>query len=189
MSGAAASIQSRASTDFRKIPKEKPMISNRLHYAVAAALVAALALAGCKKKEEVAMTPPPVASEPAPMPPMEPAPAPSAMPVSVIAVDLGTAVGADNKVAASLSSFGAKDTIYASVTTDGTASNTPLAAKWTFAGATPMTVNEESKMLNTAGPATTEFHISKPDGFPVGKYKVEIMLNGAVVQSRDFEVK
>ena len=164
------------------------MISNRLHHAVAAALVASLALAGCKKKEEVAMTPPPpMASEPAPMPPMEPAP--STMPVSVIAVDLGTAVGADNKVASSLSTFGAKDTIHASVTTDGTASNTPLAARWTFAGATPMIVNEESKMLNTTGPATTEFHISKPDGFPVGKYKVEIMLNGAVVQSRDFEVK
>lgn len=161
------------------------MISNRLHYAVAAALVASLALAGCKKKEEVAMTPPPAAS--GPMTPAEPMP--SAMPVSVIAVDLGTAVGADNKVATSMSTFGARDTIYASVTTDGTASNTPLAARWTFAGATPMTVNEESKMLNTTGPATTEFHISKPDGFPVGKYKVEIMLNGAVVQSRDFEVK
>ena len=163
------------------------MIRNRMHYAVAVALVGTLALAGCKKKEEVAMTPPPVVSEPAPMP--APAPLPAAMPVSVVAVDLGTAVGADNKVATSMSTFGAKDTIHASVTTDGTASNTPLAAKWTFAGATPMTVNEESKILNTTGPATTEFHVSKPDGFPVGKYKVEISLNGAVVQSRDFEVK
>lgn len=162
------------------------MSRNRMHYA-AAALVATLAVAGCKKKEEVAMAPPPVASEPAPMPPMEPMP--SAMPVSVIAVDLGTAIGVDNKVSTSMSTFGAKDTIYAAVTTDGTASSTPLATKWTFEGATPMTVNEESKMLNTTGPATTEFHISKPDGFPVGKYKVEVSLNGAVVQSRDFEVK
>lgn len=163
------------------------MVRNRMHYAVAAALVATLALAGCKKKEEVAMTPPPAATEPAPMPPMQPAP--SAMPVTVIAVDLGTAVGADNKVASSMTTFGAKDTIYAAVTTDGSANNTALAAKWTFAGATPMTVNEESKTLTTTGPATTEFHISKPDGFPVGKYRVEITLDGAVVQSRDFEVK
>lgn len=167
------------------------MVRNRMHYAVAAALVATLALAGCKKKEEaVAVTPPPAATEPAPLPPMEPmTPTPSPSQISVVAVDLGTAVGADNKVATSMSTFGAKDTIYAAVTTDGTASNTPLAAKWTFAGATPMTVNEESKTLNTTGPATTEFHISKPDGFPVGKYRVEITLNGAIVQSRDFEVK
>ncbi len=163
------------------------MLRNHMHYAVATALVATLALAGCKKKEETAVTPPPAASEPAPMPPMEPMP--SAMPVSVIAVDLGTAVGADNKVATSMSTFGAKDTIHAAVTTDGAASNTSLAVKWTFAGEKPMTVNEESKTLNTTGPATTEFHISKPDGFPVGKYKVEISLNGAFVQSRDFEVK
>lgn len=163
------------------------MIRNRMHYAVAAALVATLALAGCKKKEEVAMTPPPAASEPAPMPPVEPMP--STMPVSVIAIDLGSAVGADNKVSTTMSTFAATDTIYASVTTDGTASNAPLAAKWTFAGAAPMTVNEESKMLDTTGPATTEFHVSKPDGFLVGKYKVEISLNGTVVQSRDFEVK
>ncbi len=161
------------------------MNRNRMHYA-AAAVVAMLALAGCKKKEETVMTPP-VASEPVPMPPA--APMPSAMPVSVIAVDLGTAVGADNRVATSMSTFGPKDTIYASVTSDGTANNTPMAAKWTFAGATPMTVNEESRMLSTTGPATTEFHVSKPDGFPVGSYKVEISLNGAVAQSRDFEVK
>ena len=53
------------------------MIRNRMHYAVAAALVASLALAGCKKKEEtVVTTPPPAAAEPMPMP--------AAMPVSVI---------------------------------------------------------------------------------------------------------
>ena len=161
------------------------MVRNRIHYAVAAALVATLALAGCKKKEEATMTPP-AATEPAPMPPMQPAP--SAMPVTVLAVDLGTAVGADNKVASSMSTFGAKDTIYAAVTTDGSANNARLGAKWTF-GTPPTTVNEESKTLSTTGPATTEFHISKPDGFPVGKYRVEITLDGAVVQSRDFEVK
>ena len=167
------------------------MIRNRTPYAVAAALVATLALAGCKKREEVPVTPPPVASEPAPMSPAGSTSTamPTQMQISVVAVDLGSAVGADNKVASALSTFGARDTIYASVTTDGNASNTPLAAKWTFAGATPMTVNEQSQTLNTSGPATTEFHISKPDGFPIGKYRVEIWLNGAIAQSRDFEVR
>lgn len=161
------------------------MIRNRLHYAVAAALVATLALAGCKKKEEVAMTPAPVASEPAPMLPAEPMPA--AMPASVVSVDLGSAVGADNKVTAMMSTFSAKDTIYTSVTTDGNASNAPLTVKWTFQDG--QQVGTETKTLNTTGPTTTEFHASKPSGWPVGKYKAEVSLNGAVAQSRDFEVK
>lgn len=163
------------------------MISNRMHYAVAAALVASLALAGCQKKpDETVVTPPPVATEPAPMPPAEPMPTPAA-PVSVISVDLGNAIGADNKVTAAMSTFGPKDTIYTSVTTDGTAANSPLMVKWTAPDGTE--VASETKMLNTTGPATTEFHATKPDGFPVGKYKVEVSLNGAVVQSRDYEVK
>lgn len=162
------------------------MIRNRMHYAVAAALVASLALAGCKKKEETVVTPPPAASEPAPMPPAEPMPTPAA-PISVVSVDLGKAIGADNKVDAAITTFGTKDTIYTVVTTDGTATNAPLVVKWTAPDGSE--VSSETKMLNTTGPATTEFHLSKPDGFTAGKYKAEVSLNGAVVQSRDFEVK
>ncbi len=161
------------------------MIRNRMHYAVAAALVATLALAGCKKKDEAIVTPP-IASEPAPLPPVDPMPTPAAA-VSVVSVDLGNAVGADNKVSAPLSTFGTKDTIYTVVTTDGTANNAPLMVKWTFQDG--QEVGSETKMLNSAGPQTTEFHASKPSGWPTGKYKAEVMLNGTVVQSRDFEVK
>ncbi|TXH72183.1 MAG: hypothetical protein E6Q88_06750 [Lysobacteraceae bacterium] len=65
-----------------------------------------------------------------------------------------------------------------------------LTAKWTFMnGAEAMPVSEESKDFNFAGAGTTNFEISKPDGWPVGKYKVEILLDGAVVQTREFEVK
>jgi hypothetical protein len=159
------------------------MISNRMHYAIAAALVASLALAGCKKKEETVITPPPAASEPAPMPPAEPMPAA----VSVVSVDLGKAVGADNKVDAAITTFAPKDTIYTVVMTDGTAANAPLMVTWTAPDGSQ--VASETKMLNTTGPATTEFHATKPDGFPVGKYKADVSLNGAVVQSREFEVK
>ena len=68
------------------------MIRNRISLAIAAALLATVALAGCKKKEDAAMTTPP-ASEPAPAPaPVEPAPAPA--PATVVSGDLGNAVGA-----------------------------------------------------------------------------------------------
>jgi hypothetical protein len=158
------------------------MIRNRISLAIAAALVATVALAGCKKKDEMATTTPPATTEPAPAP-VEPAPAP--MPASVVSVDLGTAVGADNKVTAPSATFAAKDTIHASVATDGSAGG-KLNAKWTYQDG--QTVDSQDKDV-AAGPQVTDFSISKPDGWPTGKYKVEVSLDGAVVQSRDFEVK
>lgn len=163
------------------------MTRNHLHTAVAVALLASLALVGCKKKEETVVLPPPAATEPAPMPPA-PAPMPTTgAPVSVTMVDLGNAIGPDNKVSAMMSTFGTKDTIYTSVMTDGTASNAPLTAKWTYQDG--QVVGTETKTLNTTGPAVTEFHATKPSGWPTGKYKVEVSLNGMPVQSKDFEVK
>ena len=63
-------------------------------------------------------------------------------------------------------------------------------AKWTFGdGAAAQTVHEETKDFAFAGPGVTTFQVSKPDGWPVGKYKVEILQDGAVVQTREFEVR
>jgi hypothetical protein len=160
------------------------MIRNRISLAIAAALIASVALAGCKKKDDTAMTTPP-ASEPAPAPaPAAPAPAPAPTPATVASVDLGNAVGADNKVTTASTSFAKNDTIHASVATDGAASK--LNAKWTYQDG--QTVDSQDKDV-VAGPQVTDFSISKPDGWPAGKYKVEISLDGNVVQSRDFEVK
>ena len=170
------------------------MTRKTLNIAIAAALFGSLALVGCKKKQDdAAMTPPPATTEPATTPETTPAPAPApaAATASVGSVDLGNAVGADMKVAAASATFKPKDTIYASVatTTSDATATVPgkLAAKWSFQDG--QVVNEESKDVNLSGAGTTEFHIAKPDGFPAGKYKVEISLDGNVVQSKDFEVK
>ena len=161
---------------------------NRLHMAVLAAMLGSAALVGCKKKEEPAPLPPAAETTPAPMP----APAPMAATASVNNVDLGNAVGADMRVTAPMSTFAPKDTIYAAVTTgtsDPAASVAgKLGAKWTHIDSN-QTVHEESRDLTFAGDGVTDFQISKPDGWPTGKYKVEIMLDGAVVQTREFEVK
>ena len=159
------------------------------------AAIAGVAIVGCKKKEE---TPPP-APEPAAAPaaaPTPPPPAPAAT-ASVVSVDLGTAVGPDLKLTASGTTFKPKDTIYAVVgtTTSDQAASVPgkLGVKWTFdyvnnGKPEPMTVNEESKDISFTGAGANEFHISKPDGFPVGKYKVEVSLDGKVVQTKEFDV-
>jgi hypothetical protein len=158
------------------------MTRNTLHTAIAVALIGTLALVGCKKKDETAVTPP-VATEPAPAPmPTEPAPTPVAA-TSVTMVDLGNAIGADNRVTVPSTTFAKGDTIHASVATDGAAGN--LTAKWTFGD---QVVDTQDKAV-AAGPQITEFSVSKPDGWPVGKYKLEVSSNGSVVQTREFEVK
>jgi hypothetical protein len=109
-----------------------------------------------------------------------------AQPVSVTGIQLGKAVGADNKVTAETDDFKPNDTIYASVATDGVAQNATLSARWTYQDG--QVVDTTSRAIAPTGAAATEFHVSKPSGFPKGKYKVEIMLNGASTQSKDFTV-
>ncbi len=162
------------------------MKQTRLPLILSSALIASIAIVGCKKKDE-APPPAPAATAPAPAPA-------AAATASVSAVDLGSAVGADMKVTAPATTFKPKDTVYASVTTatSDPAATVPgkLTAKWSFDNkGTPMTVNEETKEVNFAGAGTTDFFIKKPDGFPAGKYKVEVSLDGAVVQTKEFEVK
>ncbi|KFN43970.1 hypothetical protein [Arenimonas oryziterrae] len=149
-------------------------------------LAGTMMLSACKKAE----APPPPPPPPAPMEPAPPPP-PVAPTVSVVSVDLGSSVGADGKIAASGTTFAPKDTITASVATTtsdpaATVAGT-LNAKWTYQDG--QVVSEEPKSFSFAGPGVTNFQISKPDGWPAGKYKVEISLDGTVVQSKDFEVK
>lgn len=158
------------------------LVRQPLVYAVS--LVAVLALSACGKKEEAstpapAASPPPAAAQPAPAPA-----APAATPISVASVELGTGVDINQKVTAPSSTFGPKDTIYASVATSGSGSG-KLAAKWTFQSG--QTVHEESS--DFTAPANTSFRINKPDGWPAGNYKVEISLNGTAAASKDFSVK
>jgi hypothetical protein len=160
---------------------------------LAASLAAVLALSACGKKDESApsATPPAAATAPAPAAPAPSSTAPMAMnnapaAVTFSSVELGSTVDANNKILASGTSFAPKDSIYASVDTSGSG-NATLAAKWTYQDG--QVVHEDSKTLNAAGPETTAFMISKPDGFPAGNYKVDISLNGNQVASKDFSVK
>jgi hypothetical protein len=134
-------------------------------------MVVALAIGaiGCGKKTEQA-----------------PAPAPAAA-VTVTDVDLGNAIGGDKHVTAKANSFSPNDVIYAVVMTSGTSPSASLKARWTYEDG--QVVEESEQAITPTGDTATEFHISKPDGFPKGKYKVEVLLNGSSVQSKDFEVK
>ncbi len=107
--------------------------------------------------------------------------------VRVSQIDMGRSLSAEKTITDYASSFKPTDTIYASVLTGGAAPTATVKARWTYQDG--QVVNESTQTISPTGDARTEFHISKPDGFPVGKYKVEVFLNGASAASKDFEVE
>ena len=120
----------------------------------------------------------------------EEAPAPRAAPqpaaFHVTRVDVGNAIGADKKVTGTGVSFKPKDTIYASISSEGAGANVSLSARWSFQDG--QLVNETTQIIAPTGPAVTEFHISKADGWPAGKYKVEVSANGKPAGAAEFTV-
>lgn len=112
--------------------------------------------------------------------------------VLVTGVDTGNAVGADLRISTPTTSFSPIDDIFVAVTTttsDPTASVPgTLSVKWTHVDSNQL-VHEESKDVVFAGSGVTDFQISKPDGWPIGNYQVEISLNGTLAQSRSFQVR
>ena len=127
----------------------------------------AFALAGCSRQE----TSSPPATEGA---------------FKVATISLGRTIAADKTVGDQTDSFRPKDTFYLSVRTEGDAKSARLSARWTYEDG--QVVDESTQTIAPTGPAVTEFHISKPDGWPKGGYKVEVSLNGAPAGGKEFRV-
>jgi len=139
------------------------------HAALLTALSLTVAGLACGKAEAPPPPPPPVTAPPTTMP----------APVSVTGVALGKAIGADKRVTEATETFGAKDTIYASVETAGTGHG-KLRALWTFVkGDKTKKVDETVIEIDAVAPTVNEFHVSKPSGWPKGDYRVEIFLGDA----------
>jgi len=116
----------------------------------------------------------------------QPASAPAAAAFQVLSLELGNALGPDRRVVAPATAFAPTDTIYASVIGKG-ALGTTLTARWTYQNA--QIVSESTETLNSTDTSVLEFHISKPTGWPAGRYTVEILANGAHAGAREFEVR
>jgi hypothetical protein len=140
-----------------------------------------LGVQGCKKEPP----PPPPTTTMVTIPPTtQPAV------VSVSAVTLGNAIDANKKITTAVDTFTPKETVYASVDTVGTGP-AKLRALWSFVrGEQVAKVDESTIEISPTGPSTSEFHVSKPSGWPKGDYKVEIFLNDAAVpaQTKTFKV-
>lgn len=129
-----------------------------------------IVMGACAKKQETASTDTTTASS-----------------VSVTSVDLGKSIGSDNRVTEKTETFMPNDVIYATVVTDGASPNAVIRTTWLFEDG--QVVSQSERTIAPSGATATEFHIEKPDGFPVGKYKVQVSLDGNTVQEKEFEVK
>lgn len=156
---------------MRQLPRVRS-----LHVSAIALCLAAVI--GCKS-EPPQQAPPPAGAPPA-------APPAAAVPFRVSRIDLGTAVGPDKRITAPAVAFKPNDTIYASVVTEGTGKDIAIKARWTYEDG--QLVNEATQTISPTGPAATEFHIQKPDGWPAGRYKLEVAANGQPAGSKDFAV-
>lgn len=156
------------------------MLTNLSRAASALALAGVVAIAGACNKQDATMEDSAAVA---------PAASPVAATLTVSGVTLGSAIGGDHMVPAadSKTTFTTTDTIYASVAHEGMPPSATLVARWTHeSGAL---VDSTSQVVYPTGPGATEFHIMKETPWPTGKYKVEILLDGAQVASKDFEVQ
>ncbi len=113
---------------------------------------------------------------------------PDSRPLRVSDIQVGKRISSDKRINDQTDDFAVRDTIYASVVTDGASTGSKLAAKWTYND--KQVVNEESQSISPAGGTTvTEFHITKPTAWPKGSYKVEILLDGVSAGTKQFQVK
>jgi hypothetical protein len=107
--------------------------------------------------------------------------------VKVTDVTLGRAVGGDKAITDKTDNFRPNDTIYASVATEGSAASTTLRARWTYEDG--QVVDDSSHTIAPNNRERTEFHISKPDGWPAGNYQLELFVDGRSVETKKFEVR
>lgn len=118
----------------------------------------------------------------------EPSSSPAtATPVTVANVELGRGVDAEHRVTERVLVFAPGDVIHASVITNGSAPTATLKTRWTFEDG--RVIEESERIITPNGNLATAFQVSKPEGLPAGKYRVEVFLDGTPVETVDFEIK
>lgn len=105
-------------------------------------------------------------------------------PLQLANIQTGRALNQDGSVASISTLFKPNETIYVSVQTTGEAPGT-IGVKWKYQG---RVIDEPTKQVDYAGPASTAFQLQNAARFPEGDYSVDIFINGEQVGSRAFKV-
>jgi hypothetical protein len=105
-------------------------------------------------------------------------------PIRIASVQLGRALNTDNSVGVHTTQFKPNDTFYVAVLTEEPGAST-LTVQWRLNG---QVVSESSKDVSYMRPAATEFHLQNSGGFPAGQYRVDVIVDGILAESREFRV-
>lgn len=104
-------------------------------------------------------------------------------------VMLGTHVDAEHRVESPTLQFSPSDTLFVSAELTAQPQGThTIGVRWFYTDSKQL-ILEEQQSLVIGATTYTHFQLSKPDGWPVGQYKVELLLDGKLEQTRLFEVK
>jgi hypothetical protein len=156
----------------------------RTRFPLAVLTLSALATLACSRRDDAvadslaadsaaaALTPPP--------------------PAMVSVIETGKHIDINTKrIVDTTSTFAPRDTLFVSVQTNNSTSTTTLKAVVTFQdGQVVDSTSQAVAMPVTTGtPAVTEFHWTKPGGWPVGDYTVEVWLDGQSAGTRTISVK
>ncbi len=161
---------------------------------IAALAARALSVAACRQDAAPTAGDAGVPAAPATVASALPAAVPEAVKpgaeLSVVAVETGTEVGDDQRVITALDAFAPSDTVIVAITVANAGAapvNGMVTARWI--GPEGQIFNEESRQQDFDSRQTVNFRIADPEGFKPGNYKLEIALNGSVVQTHDFSIR
>jgi hypothetical protein len=153
------------------------MMRTRLPLAVVA--LSTLTAIGCGRAEEFPPADSPAAAPAAPTPAM------------VTTIETGKHIDANKRIVDTASTFAPNDTLYISVVTTNAAATTNLKTVVTFQDGQVVDSSSQTVAppMTTGGTSVTEFHLTKPGGWPTGDYTVEVWLDGQAAGTRTVTVK
>jgi hypothetical protein len=107
--------------------------------------------------------------------------------IHVNRIDLGRGLTSDRRVITTDQAFTPGDTVYASVVLAPPVSGSQVTARWTSSDG--QVVFESTQNVAPSETETVmQFQMVKPAGLAPGAYKLEILVDGQVVISKDFTV-
>lgn len=106
-------------------------------------------------------------------------------PLNVVGIQTGKSLNTDHSVGIHAASFHPDDTMYVSVLSNGRGKGT-ITVKWTLGGTVLQTL---TKKVSYNDQAATDFRFQAADGFPVGDYAIDVIVDGKAFETRRVKVE
>ena len=106
-------------------------------------------------------------------------------PLNVVGIQTGKSLNSDHSIGVHAASFHPNDTMYVSVLSNGRGKGT-ITVKWSLGGQVLQTL---TKKVSYNDQAATDFRFEAADGFPVGDYSIDVIVDGKTIETRRVKVE